>query len=220
MTMDSVNGEYLIFLERPILSHNHSGADLSKEKIIDKLQVLAQMIERINMIISRFRTIFEATVTNNNDDNIYWPDLISEVVQEYKQRCTLEKVELSFVSGGSLRRMRGNVITLKEIIRHLLTIAFQALESKEPDYGKKIAIKHWADDQRVIVEIKNNGPGIEKAIIDKIFEPFFTTKASGRGRGLGLTLVQTTVAAYNGAIMSKVTVRGRLLRFVFPVSRN
>lgn len=43
-------------------------------------------------------------------------------------------------------------------------------------------------DQCIIVEIKDNGPGIPDEIQQKVFDPFFTTKAPGEGTGLGLNI--------------------------------
>ena len=51
-----------------------------------------------------------------------------------------------------------------------------------------IHIKTFREDTWVVVQIKDNGPGIAKNIQSKIFDPFFTTKAPGEGTGLGLNI--------------------------------
>jgi signal transduction histidine kinase len=52
----------------------------------------------------------------------------------------------------------------------------------------------------VVVEIRDNGPGIPTEIRSHIFEPFFTTKAVGEGTGLGLDTVQRIVRKHKGNI--------------------
>jgi len=54
----------------------------------------------------------------------------------------------------------------------------------------------------LIVEIRDNGPGIPKELQNKIFRPNFTTKVRGLdfGLGLGLTIVQRIIESYNGHI--------------------
>jgi len=56
-------------------------------------------------------------------------------------------------------------------------------------------------DNSVLIEIEDNGNGIDASIKDKIFEPFFTTKPTGKGNtGLGLTLCNDIVRSMGGTI--------------------
>ncbi len=51
-----------------------------------------------------------------------------------------------------------------------------------------------------LVEIHDNGAGIDEKIAEKIFDPFFTTKEPGKGTGLGLAIVYKIVQESNGKI--------------------
>ena len=51
-----------------------------------------------------------------------------------------------------------------------------------------------------MVEIKDTGPGISDAIIDRIFEPFFTTKKVGQGTGLGLSISYGIIQECKGSL--------------------
>ena len=57
----------------------------------------------------------------------------------------------------------------------------------------KITLRTRADDQWVIVEIEDNGPGIPPEILPNLFDPFFTTKPPGSGTGLGLNISHSIV---------------------------
>jgi signal transduction histidine kinase len=60
------------------------------------------------------------------------------------------------------------------------------------DQGE-ISLKTYSQDNWVVVEIRDTGPGIPQDIQAKIFDPFFTTKAPGEGTGLGLNISHNIV---------------------------
>ena len=64
----------------------------------------------------------------------------------------------------------------------------------------ELRVRTFCEDQFVVVEIGDNGPGIPPEIRSHIFDPFFTTKAVGEGTGLGLSTVQTIVRKHGGNI--------------------
>src|SRR6202142_308182 len=64
----------------------------------------------------------------------------------------------------------------------------------------KLKIRTFRDDNCVVVEITDNGPGISPEVQAHRFEPFFTTKGVGQGTGLGLDTVQRIVKKHQGNI--------------------
>jgi len=78
---------------------------------------------------------------------------------------------------------------LNQVWTNIIDNAVDAMNGKG-----EIKIKTYEEDQRVIVEIIDNGPGIPEEIQSRIFEPFFTTKAPGHGTGLGLHISHDIIA--------------------------
>jgi signal transduction histidine kinase len=64
----------------------------------------------------------------------------------------------------------------------------------------KLKVRTFRDDNSVVVEITDNGPGISPEVQAHMFEPFFTTKGVGQGTGLGLDTVQRIVKKHQGNI--------------------
>lgn len=64
----------------------------------------------------------------------------------------------------------------------------------------EIHINVYSTDTDFVIEIKDNGPGIDEEIKHKIFEPFFTTKPIGEGTGLGLSVVHGIIKSHRGTI--------------------
>jgi signal transduction histidine kinase len=56
------------------------------------------------------------------------------------------------------------------------------------------------NENKICIEIQDNGNGIPTEIQEKIFEPFFTTKDVGEGTGLGLSIVAGIVGEHNGQL--------------------
>lgn len=54
------------------------------------------------------------------------------------------------------------------------------------------------DDDHVLIEITDSGPGIDTAVFHRVFEPFFTTKDVGSGTGLGLDITRRIVVERHG----------------------
>ncbi len=65
------------------------------------------------------------------------------------------------------------------------------------------------EDQWVVVEIEDNGPGIPEAVQPNVFDPFFTTKAPGEGTGLGLNISHNIVVQKHGGKISVRSVPGK-----------
>jgi signal transduction histidine kinase len=64
----------------------------------------------------------------------------------------------------------------------------------------ELRVRTYRDDNCVVVEIADNGPGIPPKVLPHIFEPFFTTKGVGQGTGLGLDTAQRLVRKHRGQI--------------------
>ena len=71
----------------------------------------------------------------------------------------------------------------------------------------------------MVVEVEDNGSGIDPAHLPHIFEPFFTTKPVGQGTGLGLSVGYGIVRDHGGTIEAdSAPGRGALFRIRLPLA--
>ena len=84
---------------------------------------------------------------------------------------------------------------LNQVWTNLIDNAVDAMEGRG-----KLKVKTSWDEDYVLVEINDDGPGIPQEVKNRIFEPFFTTKGVGEGTGLGLDIVRRIVAGHGGEI--------------------
>jgi len=84
---------------------------------------------------------------------------------------------------------------LNQVWTNLIDNAIDAMG----DNGE-LRVRTYRDDGSVVVEVRDNGPGIPAEVKAHIFEPFFTTKGIGEGTGLGLDTVQRIVRKHRGNI--------------------
>jgi signal transduction histidine kinase/DNA-binding response OmpR family regulator len=86
-------------------------------------------------------------------------------------------------------------VQLQEILTHILTNAYQAIPEDKKGIIKIIAS---AEDDFLMIQIKDNGKGIEPQDLQKVCEPFFTRKH--KGTGLGLSICQQIIHLHHGTL--------------------
>ena len=79
---------------------------------------------------------------------------------------------------------------VEQVLVNLLINAAQAVDKKDSWVRLNVTVAgSWPD--HLMIEVSDNGSGMDEKTIKKIFDPFFTTKSPGKGTGLGLTIAIT-----------------------------
>jgi signal transduction histidine kinase len=82
-----------------------------------------------------------------------------------------------------LPRIQGYGSELNQVWTNLIDNAIRAM-----DGNGTLELKAHRDNDWVVVEVADSGPGIPLEALEKIFDPFYTTRAPGEGTGLGLSI--------------------------------
>jgi len=108
----------------------------------------------------------------------------------------------------------GHRTKLMQVVVNLVANASQAFDDNRASVNR-IAVRCFKADQAVVIEVEDNGPGMDETTRLRAVEPFFTTKEPGRGVGLGLFLCNAIVESLGGKLQidsqrgrgTKVSVR-------------
>ena len=129
---------------------------------------------------------------------------VNQVVREtlalrsYEQRISNITVVEALAAG--LPKVFADGHQLQQVLLNLIINAEQAMLSS---HGRGVVVVrtwHDVDQESVVLEINDDGPGIPDEVQPKIFDPFFTTKDVGKGTGLGLTVAYAIIQEHGGRI--------------------
>lgn len=96
-----------------------------------------------------------------------------------------------------LQGLKGNTAELEQVI---LNLVLNALDAVDPKEGEILLRTFNTDEGRIILQVTDNGRGIDADHMPKLFEPFFTTKPVGQGIGIGLSTCYHIIQAHGGEI--------------------
>lgn len=157
----------------------------------ETLDVILSEIDRANSIILEFLSLAKNKSFNFKSCNI--GPIVSgllPLLQADGIRVGCE-VELQLRNTPNIYADEDSI---RQIVLNLVRNGLEAMSS-----GGLLTIKIYEQSDRVVLEIKDTGCGIEEHILDKIWQPFFTTKESGTGLGLAVCY---RIAERHGAMMS------------------
>ncbi|MBN2321047.1 MAG: response regulator [Acidobacteria bacterium] len=169
--------------------------DSRAKENLHKINNLALRCQKIvqNLLSFARKQKPERTLTDVND-------ILEKTVELRSYEFQVNNIEIRRDLNRRIPRTIADAHQLQQVFLNILTNAEQAmLESS----GKGIlTIRTRTDDpeSHIIIEIKDDGPGIPESHLNRIFDPFFTTKEVGKGTGLGLSLSYGMIKEHGGNI--------------------
>lgn len=176
------------------------GIDLEKveqyfeiRKIKDYLMNIQSAGERAAEIISTMLDFSRPSQNRVTGANIV--ELIENAIVLVRNDYSLKNVydfksiDLEFKLIDKLPLISCRPSELEQVFLNLFKNAAEAFsEIKEADFKPKIEIKVWIENSMLVIEINDNGPGMDEDVRKRVFDPFYTTKSPDRGTGLGLAV--------------------------------
>ncbi len=145
-------------------------------------------------------------------------EIIEGILNDIRAEFTESgNIQIIYKEESEIPEMAVSIDELKNALTNVIRNGIQAIEDLgEP--GGVIKIKSYKQHDFAIIEISDNGVGINKGIQNSIFEPFFTTRQVGSGTGLGLTIAYFIITkTHNGSIDFLENPDGRGTTFVIKL---
>ncbi|MFL0363347.1 ATP-binding protein [Bacillus sp. PK3_68] len=179
------------------------GALEDKEALKMFLNIILKESERMQTLVMDLLELskIEQKGISLHTTNLSIDEVIKEVIPSLQNRFEAKRIDLSLQLEKDLW-ITGDASRLKQVFFNLLTNAI--LYTQE---GGHIEVRAFDKENRVIVEVEDNGIGINPEEIPRIFERFYRVdKARSRnsgGTGLGLAIVKHIIEAHDGEIFVK-----------------
>jgi len=148
---------------------------------------------------------------------------VGEPVQPVDVTALLESLQADMAEIGGPVRIEGNARApfpgrpqaMKRCLANLIENAVK--------YGKSAVVAIDDNDSRLEIRIRDEGPGLPQAELEKVFEPFYRVESSRSretgGTGLGLTIARSVAEAHGGSLVLSNRARGGLeARLILPRS--
>jgi two-component system sensor histidine kinase PhcS len=186
-----------------------------QEDYAEVLTDVEEGVKRVRTIVSDLR-MFTHPDTEHRDQ-VAVAEVIASALRFFSNECR-DKIQVNQQIAGN-QTIWANKNKLIHLVTNLLQNSIDALKTKSfQDEKPAIWIEGRIENGSSILSVRDNGPGIAPADVDKIFDPFFTTKDVGEGMGLGLSICHRIVQESGGRISVK-TELGKFCEFTleFPI---
>ena len=175
-----------------LLGHGLSPAQLSEANKIFQEAARARRIVKNLLYFARENQPERTRVDLN--------EIVERTLALRSYELRVENIVVECDLAADLPETMADPYQLQQVVLNLLVNAEQALLQDRGQGQVKIRTR-TAGENRIALEVSDDGPGIPREIASRIFDPFFTTKPSGVGTGLGLSIVYGIVKQHDGEVL-------------------
>lgn len=166
-------------------------------RLISDMEMAANRVARIVSGLKGFTSKSNPAEKRDIDANKAVDNAVCLAAATIKKSKTVMQMDLA----PDLPLLHANLQNLEQIVLNLI---INALESIRHDRGKVcITTRFIEKDKCIIIEVGDNGRGVNPKVAEKIFDPFVTDRQTAGGTGLGLSVTYNLVKAHEGDISFK-----------------
>ena len=181
---------------------------------VDKIEEHVERARKITHTMLGFARRMEHRL-----DDVDVNHVLNQTIELLQNHAQTNNIKINKELQPDLPIIASDQSQLQQVFLNLINNAIDAIEK-----DGWINVKTRKDDSRIVISIKDNGPGISRENLQKVFDPFFTTKEAGKGTGLGLSASYNIIEKLGGTItaeskLSEGTVFNVMLPIVIPAKK-
>jgi two-component system NtrC family sensor kinase len=166
------------------------------------LQELKEALPKIQTQIKRGRDITHRLMqfARKSEMTIESADVsaaLTEIMFFLEKECHLAGITIHRDIAPDLPEIAIDETQLQEV---LMNLAKNAIDALSGEGGGNLWLETRLDAGKVVISVRDDGPGIDDSIRDRLFDPFVTTKSMKQGTGLGLSICYAIVKRCDGEI--------------------
>jgi two-component system C4-dicarboxylate transport sensor histidine kinase DctB len=165
------------------------------EEARDNILRIGGLIDRMASISKHLRNF--ARKPNEKLGPVALDEAMRDTMEIIAWRLKAADAEFSLDLGARPPVVRAGSVRLQQVLVNVISNAADAVEGL-PDRRIEVTASEAAG--RVVLTVRDHGPGVPAAIAERIFDPFFTTKGVGKGLGLGLSISYNIVKDFGGSL--------------------
>jgi len=181
-----------------LLMDYRDNGKLTEEEIMEFKEESSQYIHKMSSTIDDFRNFFSPT---KDKEEFIISDAIKESIKFVKDSYMDNNIKLIDKTQNRNTKIYSYKNELIQVIMILLNNSRDAVVGNNIT-NPKVIVDFTEQDKEVKIYIKDNGGGIDNAIMDRIFEPYFTTKFKSDGTGVGLYMSKMIIEDSIGGKLS------------------
>ena len=172
------------------LRDNYKNETVSNEQLDKFMNKANTHIEYMSETIDDFKNFYKPSKMQNK---FCVKESIDTLLYMVKNQYESQNIKIQYESNEIIITNYEN--ELKQSILNILNNAKDALLSKKEsnDFEALIKISLKKENDKLKIEISNNGGSIDDDVIDRIFEPYFSTKFEHQGTGIGLYMTKSII---------------------------
>jgi signal transduction histidine kinase len=140
--------------------------------------------------------------------------------EEYRKKYNFDIIEIVKEYDPNLPEVPCISSEIEQVMRNLIRNAAQAISDRDimPQHPKIILrTRHEAKMDLAIIEVEDNGVGMDESVLRRVFEPFYTTKPPGEGIGLGLAVSYFLITVAHQGLMDVESEQGKGTKFTISL---